>query len=84
MLFHTHTCYLQAMYNPNLPTDYKKTLSYKDFDFLDMLDDSLTTKERRLRREEKYKQNQINEVNNIGALMKQMAIGKGNKNGKKE
>lgn len=85
MLYHTHSCYMAAMYNPNLPSDYKKTLDYRDFDFLDMLDDSLTTKERRQRREEKLKQNQVNEINNLGALIKQMATAKGNKNnGKKE
>lgn len=85
MLYHTHACYMNAMYNPNLPSDYKKTLNYSDFDFLDILDDSLTTKERRQRREEKIKQSQINEVNNLGALIKQMATAKGKKdNGKKE
>lgn len=54
MLYHTHTCYLMAMYS-QLSPDYKKGLSYSDFDFLDILDDSLTTKERA----EKRKQNSL-------------------------
>lgn len=79
MLYHTHTCYLMAMYNPNLPANYKKTLKYSDFDFMDMLDDSLTTKERRLKREQQKNINQAQEINSIGEMIKNMAIKKDKK-----
>ncbi|WP_248900106.1 hypothetical protein [Escherichia fergusonii] len=72
MLYHTHTCYLMAMYS-QLSPDYKKGLSYSDFDFLDILDDSLTTKERAEKRKQNSVKKQSSDIDRMGEYIKNLA-----------
>ncbi|MCV8477322.1 hypothetical protein ODS27_02005 [Escherichia coli] len=87
MLYHSHSCYMMAMYSQGLSKDYKKDLSYKDFDFMDMLDDSLTTKERKEKRLADKEKKQNTDLKSLGEVIKSMATnkgkGKGKGNGKK-
>lgn len=82
MLYHAHTCYLMAMYS-NISTDYKKGLSYTDFDFLDILDDSLTTKERAEKRKQNSIKKQSNDIAQMGEYIKNLAQQGSKKDGKK-
>lgn len=57
----------------NMSPDYKKGLSYTDFDFLDILDDSLTTKERAEMRKQNSIKKQSNDIDRLGEYIKNLA-----------
>ncbi|WP_312228997.1 hypothetical protein [Pseudescherichia sp.] len=80
MLFHAHQCYNTVMNNPNITSEARKKIKVSDFDFLDILGENMTTKERSELRDKKKKEKQANDLDYMKNEIKKLALR--NKNGK--
>ncbi|MDX7507802.1 hypothetical protein GFB57_18055 [Citrobacter sp. S39] len=81
MLFYTHLCHTMTINTPGMTKEIARKIKSKDFDFLGILDDRETRKERI---ERITKDRQTAELNKIGdAIKAQVAQMKGKGNGKK-
>ncbi|ELO0973797.1 hypothetical protein [Raoultella ornithinolytica] len=68
MYFHAHLCHMITMNNPGMTKELSKKIKVSDYDFLGLLDDSKTTKERY---EERTKpKDQVSEIEKIGNMIK--------------
>nr|WP_287855299.1 hypothetical protein [Klebsiella sp.] len=85
MLYHAHLCHSITMNNPGMTKEIAKSIKISDYDFLGVMDDSRTTKERYEERVQSQKNKDKNEIDNMGEMIKKLAESNGkNKDGKKE
>ncbi|TKU20201.1 hypothetical protein [Citrobacter sp. wls827] len=80
MLYYSHLCHTMTMNTPGMTKELAKKIKYKDYDFLGLLDDRETSKERITRIN---KQRQESEFNKLGEAIKAQAMMKGKSNGTK-
>ncbi|WP_250153468.1 hypothetical protein [Cedecea lapagei] len=80
MLFHSYSNYFNAMNNPNLSKEARKSMKVSDYDFLDILSDPMTTKERAKKRQENKKAEDAKNMKAFGEKIKSIAR---SNNGKK-
>lgn len=76
MLFHAHQCYNTVMNNPNLSSEVRKKIKVSDFDFLDILDQNLTVKERAEQKRKLQEERQENDIKQLGLAIKNQALRK--------
>lgn len=80
---HAQLCQTILLSSGNISKEGRKNLKISDFDYLDILgDDSLTSKEKALKKKEIAEQNNSQNINKMGSLIKRMA--KEGKNGKRQ
>ncbi|HEJ7613997.1 TPA: hypothetical protein SMH10_001413 [Klebsiella oxytoca] len=85
MLFHSNLCHSITMNNPGMTKEVAKSIKITDYDFLGILDDSKTTKERYNERLKLQQDKEERDIKSMGEIIKTLAQAKGkNKDGKKK
>ncbi|XIR21398.1 hypothetical protein AB2F71_02825 [Escherichia coli] len=81
MLKHSNLLYSIYMTSQNITKDGRKKLNINDFDFLDILgDDSLTSKEKEIKRQEAIAAQSAANIKSMGEAMKARILAKQGKN----
>ncbi|MDA8518963.1 hypothetical protein [Citrobacter sp. Igbk 16] len=82
MLAHAQLCHTILLSSQSITKEGRKNLQLSDFDYIGILgDDSLTVKEKNVKREKAKHENSKNNIASLGSMIKKMA--KENANGKK-
>lgn len=78
MLKHAYQCYYSSLNSSTLTPEAKKNLKVSDYDFLDVLDPTLSTREKANKRKANKEENQANSITSIGEAIKNEAMRKNN------
>ncbi|EMO5716201.1 hypothetical protein RVW00_001142 [Enterobacter bugandensis] len=78
MLKHAYQCYYLSLNSSALTHEAKKNLKVSDYDFLDVLDPTLSTREKANKRKANKEENQSNSITSIGEAIKKEAMRKNN------
>ncbi|HFK6417218.1 hypothetical protein [Enterobacter cloacae] len=78
MLKHAYQCYYSSLNSSTLTPEAKKKLKVSDYDFLDVLNPTLSTREKEEKRKAIVEENQTNSISSIGEAIKKEAMRKNN------
>jgi len=78
MLKHSYQCYYSSLNSSTLTPEAKKNLKVSDYDFLDVLDPTLSTREKANKRKAIKEEKHSNSISSIGEAIKNEAMRKNN------